>query len=295
MKHLEKYNSFLERSESPQYGIYDWFEDLKRFQWSQNQKSMVSESSLKKWSDQFIGEGYWEKIKDLVDRMFIAMSKVDTDYINDRMYDVYDEIPDGKENWTMCCVAYGDYENHDKPNNRKYNGLLSVPKPKEGDKLNIIISILKDIVNPTLRIGSYPSVFLRRDDDQYYVTDKKWNCANFDIDNYGFKSGDSFETSEGKYSSIFNSDMDKKKKYSIDKILDMYKPCVTINIGGYSDSHLTGKMNLKKLESDIDEVLPAILPTLDYEEVIFDPSRSDRQFDDIIDVYNYTIKILLNF
>ena len=54
-------------------------------------------------------------------------------------------------------------------------------------------------------------------------------------------------------------------------------------------------MNLKKLESDIDEVLPAILPTLDYEEVIFDSSRSDRQFDDIIDVYNYTIKILLNF
>ena len=294
MKHLEKYNSFLEKS-STKYGIYDWFEDLKRYKWAQNQKSMVSESSLKKWSDQFIGEGYWEKIKDLVDKMFIAMSKVDTDYINDRMYDVYDEIPESKDKWTMCCVAYGDYENHDKPNNRKYNGLLSVPKPKESDKLNIIISILQDILNPTLRIGSYPSVFLRRDDDQYYVTDKKWNCANFDIDNYGFRSGDSFETSEGKNSVIHNSDIDKKKKYSVDKILDMYKPCVTINIGGYSDSHLTGKMNLKKLELDIDEILPSILPTLDYEEVIFDSSRGDRHFDDDTDINNYTIKILLNF
>jgi hypothetical protein len=75
----------------------------------------------------------------------------------------------------------------------------------------------------------------------------------------------------------------------------MYKPCVTINIGGHRDSHLTGKMNLKKLESDIDEILPSILPTLDYEEVIFDSSRGDRQFDDNIDVYDYTIKILLNF
>ena len=294
MKHLEKYNSFLEKS-STKYGIYDWFEDLKRYKWNQNQKSMVSESSLKKWSDQFIGEGYWEKVKDLVDKMFIAMSKVDTDYINDRMYDVYDEIPSSKDKWTMCCVAYGDYENHDKPNNRKYNGLLSVPKPKESDKLNIIISILQDIISPTLNIGGYPSVFLRRDDDQYYVIDKKWNCANFDIDNYGFRSGDSFETSEGKNSVIHNSDIDKKKKYSVDKILDMYKPCVTINIGGYSDSHLTGKMNLKKLELDIDEILPSILPTLDYEEVIFDSSRGDRHFDDDTDINNYTIKILLNF
>ena len=64
MKNLEKYNSFLEKS-STKYGIYDWFEDLKRYKWNQNQKSMVSESSLKKWSDHFIGEGYWEKVKDL--------------------------------------------------------------------------------------------------------------------------------------------------------------------------------------------------------------------------------------
>jgi len=295
MKHLEKYNSFLEKSESSKYGIYDWFEDLKRYQWNQNQKSMVSESSLKKWSDHFIGEGYWEKIKDLVDRMFIAMSKVDTDYINDRMYDVYDEIPESKKKWTMCCVAYGDYENHDKPNNRKYNGLLSVPKPKDSDKLNIIISILKDIVNPTLSIGGYPSILLRRDDDQYYVTDKKWNCANFNIDNYGIKLGDKFKGDERRDVTIYSSDINKKKDYSVDKILDMYKPCVTINIGGYSDSHLTGKMNLRKLESDIDAVLPSILPTLDYEEVIFDVSRGNRQFDDDSDIYDYTIKILLNF
>ena len=81
----------------------------------------------------------------------------------------------------------------------------------------------------------------------------------------------------------------------IPKILEMYKPCVTINIGGYHDSHTTGKMNLLKLESDLDEVLPTILPTLDYEEVIFDVSRDGRRFDtENYEVYDYTVKILLN-
>lgn len=302
MKYLKKYNIFESTDDTTKYGIYDWFEDLKRFQWARNQKSMVSESSLKKWSDHFIGEGYWEKVKDLVDKMFIAMSKVDTDYINDRMYDVYDEIPGSKENWTMCCVAYGGYENHDKPNNRKYNGLLSVRNPKEGDKLDIIIHILKEIVSPTLTIG-YPSYVIRQSDEQFYVTDKKWQCKNFNIDDYGIQDGFEYKTDDLHYlaldrrgkGNVYSSDIKKKKDYSIDKILDMHKPCVTINIGGHGDSHLTGKMNLKKLESDIDEVLPAILPTLDYEEVIFDSSRGDRHFDDDSDVYDYTIKILLNF
>jgi hypothetical protein len=55
-------------------------------------------------------------------------------------------------------------------------------------------------------------------------------------------------------------------------------------------------MNLLKLESDLDEVLPTILPTLDYEEVIFDVSRGNRGFDtENYEVYDYTVKILLNF
>jgi hypothetical protein len=76
----------------------------------------------------------------------------------------------------------------------------------------------------------------------------------------------------------------------------MYKPCVTINIGGYSESYTTGKMKLLELESNLDEVLPTILPTLDYEEVIFDASRGNRGFDvENYEVYDYTVKILLNF
>jgi hypothetical protein len=209
------------------------------------------------------------------------------------MYDVYDEIPSGKEKWTMCCVAYGDYENHDKPNNRKYNGMIYVKNPKDDSKLDIIIHILKEIVSPTLTIG-YPSYVIRQSDEQFYVTDKKWQCKNFNIDDYGIQDGFEYKTDDrrGK-GNVYSSDIKKKKDYSIDKILDMYKPCITINIGGYQDPHSTGKMNLRKLESGIDEVLPSILPTLDYEEVIFDSSRGDRRFDDDMDVYDYTIKILL--
>jgi len=283
----------IQESNQMYYSIYDWFEDLKRYQWSKNQKSMVNESSLNKWCDYFVGDGYWGKIKDLVDKIFISLSKVDTEYINDRMYDVYDEIPSGKEKWTMCCVAYGGYENHDKPNKVKYNGAIYIKNPKDGDKLDIIIHILKEIVSPTLTIG-YPSYVIRQSDEQFYVTDKKWQCKNFNIDDYGIQDGFEYKTDDrrGK-GNVYSSDIKNKKDYSIDKILDMYKPCIAINIGGYQDAHSTGKMNMRKLESDIDEVLPSILPTLDYEEVIFDSSRGDRRFDDDIDIYEYTIKILL--
>jgi hypothetical protein len=112
----------------------------------------------------------------------------------------------------------------------------------------------------------------------------------------GIEVGATFKGDEKRDVTIYERDIAKKKEYSIDKILGMYKPCVTINIGGYSDSHTTGKMNLLKLESDLDEVLPTILPTLDYEEVIFDVSRGNRGFDtENYEVYDYTVKILLNF
>jgi hypothetical protein len=291
MKHLKKYKLF--ESDTNEYSIYDWFEDLKRYQWSKNQKSMVDESSLKKWCDYFVGSGYWEKVKGLVDKIFISLANVDIEYVNDRMYDVYDQIPSSKEKFTMCCVAYGDYESYNKPNKEKYNGLIYVKNPKEGGKLDIIIHILKEIVSPTLSIG-YPSYVIRQSDEQFYVTDEKWQCKSFNIDDYGIKDGFEYPSDNRRGKGfIHSSDIKKKKDYSIDKILDMYKPCVVINIGGYQDAHSTGKMNLRKLESDIDEVLPSILPALDYEEVIFDSSRGDRRFNDDVDVYDYTIKILL--
>lgn len=308
MKYIKKYKIFesyqshlLLKSETGErlYGIHDWIEDLKSWEWSRSQHYNVNEASLKKWSNHFIGEGWYDKINTLVEQMFKSLSKVDVDYIDERMYDVYDQIPLEKEKYTICAIAYGDVRNYNKPNQYRYNGLISVKEINERSKLRIIISIIKDIVFPTLNIGSYPSYFLRQSDESYYVTDKKWQCQNFNISDYkemGIYPGATFKSDERRSVTITNGDIDELKKYSIPKILEMYKPCVNINIGGYHDSHSTGKMNLLKLEENLDDVLPSILSTLDYDEVIFDVSRGNRQFDvENYEVYDYTLKILLNF
>lgn len=296
MKKLKSYSLFLE-DKTLEYSIYDWFEDLKRFQWAQNQKTLVNESTLEKWTEHFVGKGYWKEVSDLVNRIINALQKVDIEDIEDRMLDVYDFIPSEKQRWSMCSVVYGDWKNFDKSNKDKFNGTLSAKEPKDS-RLNIIIAILKDIIYPTLSIGSYPSRPLRQTDEQVFVTDTKWNCHNFNIDNYDYKEGQEFQTDDwkGRKIKISSWTLDEKRGYSPDKVLSMYKPAITINIGGFSDSNHTSKMSLTELEEKIDEVLPTILPTLDYEEVIFDLNRGDRKFDvDSYYVYDYTIKILLNF
>ncbi len=271
------------------YGIHDWIEDLKDFEWSRKPLT-----DLKKWTDHFVGGGYYDKVKDKVDKLFAALSKVDIDSIKDRLLmDVFDDLPPEKGKYVYPAIAYGDPENYNKELQYRYSGLITTTKMNENDKLRIMVHIIKDIVFPTLNIGSYPSIFMRRSDESYYVTDPKWQCANFNIDNYGFKSGDSFETSNGKYSVVHNSDIDKKRDYSIDKIIEMYVPCIVMDIGR-DDAYMQNKMDLYELEKNLDTVLPSILPTLDYSDIIFDHARGKRRFDNN-EIYDYTLKILLNF
>ena len=77
---------------------------------------------------------------------FDALSKVDIETVNDRMYDVYDEIPSAKQKYSVLCIAYGNYENHGKPNKNKHNGLISVMNVNEESKLRIVKHILIDII-----------------------------------------------------------------------------------------------------------------------------------------------------
>jgi hypothetical protein len=56
--------------------------------------------------------------------MFDALSNVDIETVNDRMYDVYDEIPSSKQKYSVLCIAYGNYENHDKIRALQQNTLL---------------------------------------------------------------------------------------------------------------------------------------------------------------------------
>jgi hypothetical protein len=304
MKYLSKYKTFesdkIWTGKQHEYGINDWFEDLKSWEWNRQQFQSVNEKTLKLWSDHFIGEGWYDKVKNHVDRIFKAFEKVDEEEIHMRMYDVYDQIPSSKDKWTMCCVAYGDVENYDRPIRNRYNGLITVSRKDERYKLRIIVHILKEIIYPTLNIGGYPSYFLRQSDASYYVTEPKWQCQNFNIDDYkelGIYAGATFDTDDykGRKVTIYDTDINKKKKYSIEKVVEMYVPAVIIEIGNRDNSLSTGSIKLKNIESMIDDALESILPTLDYKEVVFDHARFDRVFSDDTDVYDYTVKILLNY
>jgi hypothetical protein len=287
MKYLKTYNE----SSNTNYSIYDWFEDLKSMQWD---KKPINKSELKKWSEHFIGSGWYDKISNLVDDIYNSFKSVDIDYIRDRMLEVWDELPLEKEKRVMFAVAYGDYKNFDNELDYKYNGLMPINNINDNSrKIDIIIHIIKEIIYPTMYIGS-PSVWLRRTPEQEYVTDEIWNCENFNIDNYGISEGSEFSNGlSGRRSTttIFKYELKEKKIYTPDKVIQMYKPCVWIEIGGY-DSHKTSKFKLSHIEPLLDDVLEIILPELNYEFIIWDKSRGKRRFEED-DFHDYTLKIIL--
>ncbi len=294
---IKTYSLFLESDKKipdgnqHDYSIYDWSEDLKSYEWMTNPEgSKVNINSIKMWTDHFIGDGWFDKISNHVENIFNSLKKVDTDYINDRMYDVYDEIPEGKKKHTSLAVLYGDIEKYNSLLSRKFSGSIYIPKCNEVNKFRVIIHIIKEMILPTLFIGGWRSnALLRTGKDECFVTDKKYQCQNFNIDNYIKPHHNITKTSGG-----YDIDISKKKKYDINLFLDMYQPSVTINIGGHSDSMATGVFNLREIESKLDDVLPSILHDIDYKEVIFDQSRFDRKFNDNVDTSEYTLKILLN-
>lgn len=267
--------------------ILEFLEILKSYEWGRRETDI---NLIRKNTNHFIGSGYYEKISSIVDRMVSSLEKVDTHYINMRMYDVYDNCLQAEDiKSTKLAISYGDYDKDG------YNGLLYFPSSKnnklhESNKIRVIIHIIKEIIYPTINISR---MNLRSTEDMLYVTDDKWNCVNFDIKNYNVKVGDKFISPyTNRESQILNHDIDKYKKYSVDNVINKYKPCIAVTIG---DSHMGAKFNLKKLESEIDEALPSILPTIDYSEVIFDLHRDTRRFDNDSDFTEYTLKILLNF
>lgn len=282
MKYLKKYNE----SNNSDYSIYEWFEDLK-LMWVG--RKPIDMSELKKWADHFIGENIYESVLKLVDNIFISLQKVDYNYINDRMLEVWDELPLDKEKYILGAVATYDYEN------KGYNNFLTISGTFDNsEKINVVVDIIKDIVYPTLFIGS-PSIHIRRTNEQIYVTDKKWNCVNFSIDKYGFKVGDVLDNGNSmrrKTTTIFSSDIKRKSKYSVSKIIQLYEPSLVIKIGDYVNNSVSFKLN--HIESMLEESLETILPELDYKKVIWDYSKGDRQFNVNTDIYDYSLKIILN-
>ncbi len=284
MKKLKTYNLFLESFQKDtavvhEFSIFDWFEDLKSDDW--NPKNIERH---KIWTEHFIGEGWWDKINSHVDSIFQVLSEVNIKHINDAMLEVFDTIPEEKERNIYTAILYGDYERVGDANNFKYNGTM--PIMDLNDKLrksHILISILKEMVLPTLYYSRFKeNAMLRDTKESEYVTDEKWQCQNFDFEQF-HKTGH-----------LRDYEFSKVQKYSPENVLSMYKPGVVINIGGWgSDSRHTGEMYLDNLEEALDAAIEVVESEVDYEEVMWPYTRGERHYDTSKPIYDYDLKILL--
>ena len=261
------------------YSIIEWFEDLK----SDNRRpSNIQRHKI--WTEHFVGEGWWDKITSHVDKIFEVLKEVNINHINDAMLDVFDTISEQKERNIYTAVLYGDYEKINDLNNSKFNGTMPIMDLNdESKKAYIIISILIAIVHPTLYYSRFKeNASFRDDNESLYVTDKKWQCQNFDFEQFH------------KTDHIRGYEFAKLQLYSPENILSMYKPGIVINIGGWgSESRYTGEMYLDDLEEALDAAIEVVESEVDYEEVIWPYTRGERRYDTSHPIYEYDLKILL--
>jgi hypothetical protein len=276
---IKKYIEFTNESfESDGWSIFDFYDYLRNNKWSN-----TDISQLERWTDHFVGPGWWQKIKSHVDRMFQIFSELDLKHIENAMLDIFDTVPEEKEKNIYCAVLYGDYDQINDSNELKYNGTMPVfNKDVENRKCYILHNIIFELVRPTISYSKITGddVEFRLTPEAYYVTDKKWQCQNFDF---------------SQFSELKDYEMKTLRIYSPENVLNSYKPGVVIDIGGWSssDAHRTGGMSLLGLEKELDERIDLITAELDYEEVIWPFSRKERYFDTSQPIYDYTLKILL--
>jgi len=284
MKKLKKYSIFLESfrkdtAVSREYSIFDWFEDLKRDNWN---ASNIERHKI--WTEHFIGEGWWDKITSHVDKIFKALSEVNIRHIKDAMLEVFDTLPEQKSRNIYTAILNGDYERIDDSNNFKFNGTMPIMDLNDKNRKDyVIISILISMVHPTLYYSRFKEDAVLRDTkESEYVTDQRWQCQNFDFEQF-HKTGH-----------LRDYEFSKVQKYSPKNVLSMYRPGIVINIGGWgSDSRYTGEMYLDDLEAALDAVIEVVESEVDYEEVIWPYTRGERHYDTSKPIYEYDLKILL--
>jgi len=287
MSKIKTYNLFLESNK--EVDIYEFANMLKGWQ------PYPPLSEVKRHSERFIGPGIYDRVEKLVNQIFEVLNYVDIEHIKEALYDVFDEFPH-KDKRVHLCVLYCDTDKLKEPIERRYNGSMGVGQDKEKSKKYIICHILLDILNPTFRIG-YPSIEIRQTDEQIDVTDPKWNCVNFNIDNYEIskKEGQHVPATfdfKKRETYISPLDLDKLRKYNIEDFFQCYAPGIYIEL--YDDKGYNFKMSIKEIENLFDKYLPHILHDVEYERILWEIPREGRKFDETTyDLYDYTLKVLL--
>jgi hypothetical protein len=278
---INNYSIFLESRSN--MSIYDYWSYLKNIRYDQ----IIDESEFKNHVEHFIGKGQWDLINGHFQKIFDILDSVDIDYINDRIYDIFDEYLFCDMNYVVRAVAYGDIDGYHKDNQYRYNGMMSVTTTDNNRKLHIICNFLRDMLNSVISYIDFGHAGLRKypkfNDDQLLVTSDEFSIKNFANQKIDF---DGSEKSAG----VFSISKYKKSQseFSIERWLDMYRPCVFLSI---SNSQITLKISRIKITKEFEEFLPAILPELDYEEVIW-PWQSRLSGEDH-QISEFDVKILL--
>lgn len=283
---IKNYTQFNE-SVNSDHSILDFYEYLRN-----NPYENTDISQLVRWTDHFVGEGWWNKIKSHVDRMFEIFSEVDLVHIDAAMLDIFDTLSEEKEKGIYCAVLYGSYGGFSNrvndSNDLKYNGTIGVfnfmERPQTSDskrKSYILHKIIFEIIKPTVSYGLRETeVNFRKTPEAEFVTDKKWQCQNFDF---------------SPFTELRDHEMSELKLYSPEVVLESYQPGVVIDIGSLSSTtnRQTGGMSLLAIEKELDERIDLITANLDYEDILWPFSRKKRYFDTSQPIYDYTLKILL--
>lgn len=280
MKKLSTYKSFLEsfENDAPEIpSIYDFYNDL----FDDFRFGVMPESEVKKYSERFIGKGIYDKVNDFVNQMFETFEGIELEDIKYKLTDVTDNLE--VDPLFMFAILYCDYKDVDNDIQRKFNGAKGVRDNVES-RVRIKNEILRDMIRPTLTKYRFKGgdIKFRTEPQEIYVLNDEFNCQNFDVTKLSDFENISKE--------LLNYEIEELKKYDINKFFDCYAPGIYIQLRNDDYSYT---MNLKKLESDLDKTLPRILSDIPHKEVIWDSSRFSRKFDDDTDIYDYTIKIIL--
>jgi len=282
MKYLKRFES---KDEIDIYQFHNLLLDNSQ-EWDNRISYRSMTNNIEDLSDRFIGPGIYDKVADLVDRIFISLSLFDIEDIKYRITDIFDEYLH-KDKMIFKCVLYGDIERYGNKNQNKFNGVLGIGET-EIYKRRILYKILLDMLRPTVWIG-HPSVRLRMEHDEIYVTDPIYQCCNFDINNFSISKIE--KTHQSKLSQY---DINKKENYDINHFFEMYRPGIYISIGERNISPVKNQqINLRSIESEYDKILPSVLHDIDYEDILWGYSRGERMFDDNMLICDYCIKILL--
>lgn len=223
MIYLKKYKELFESIDKNQdYNIFDFRSDLIK-------NSTMDDKHRRNYVDYFIGDGYYEKVIELVDNIYKTLEKIDLESIEDRLYYIFDLFPDSKPS-VSTVIAYGDWYNVGKKSEDFFTG--SFHRILISNKEFITNRIIIDIITPIT------SLIIHNEESQMDLS----GFANLNIKEL-INNMSSYERS-------------KYDNFSIDNFFESYKPSIYIRLAG-------GYIDIEKVETLFDENIPSVLSELE--------------------------------